>query len=255
MMRILKTPGGRRAAVMSAVVALLLCGLVLMRPDWLYWLFPGLGRSFEERVALAGLLLSSVIALAAIPQLLSLADTSRSSHYSQLDSMYLSLLKIGVEKPYLRTPEGLVGKEAGEYQSYAYAVWNFVETLRDRCEDDQTLKDIWAPVIATEYELHGSWFYGETRPYWAKEAPKFRLQFADFIWTRFREDDPVCGNVLHEESSRWIRDTWKLRDVQTIRDDPDPYVKYCLGLPPEHPPLASATETAPAPAPQGNPAE
>jgi hypothetical protein len=234
-MRFLNSKAGKRMTVMIAAVALSACVIILGESELPPSLRPGLGLEFSDRVALCGLLLSAVVALAAVPQLLSLAETSRSAHYSQLDTMYFELLRMAVEKPFLRRLEHLTAEQRLEYESYAFMIWNFIETVRDRCEDDQTLKDIWAPVIATEHALHRDWFYGETTPYWDKEAPKFRLPFADFIWSRFGSlTAPVCGNALHTESAAWIRESWKLRTVDDIRDADD--VRVYVGEPGEHDP-------------------
>jgi hypothetical protein len=230
-MHFLNTSYGRFCTVTVAGAAFILSIIILLFPSLLELLIPGLAMSIQDRVSVCGLLLTLVIMMTGIPQLLSLAETVRSSHYSQLDGTYFGLLKIAIDKPHLRNPSCLTEEQAAEYNSYAFAVWNFLETLRDRCEDDQTLKDIWAPVIATEHALHGAWFYEQTTPYWEKEAPKFRLPFADFIWTRFRKENPVCGNVLHRESARWIEESWKLRDVATVEWDRDPNIKFCLGKP------------------------
>lgn len=250
-MRFLNTKWGRACTVALTALTVILCGLLLLRPDLLLWIFPELGRTFAERVSLCGLLLTVVVAMAAVPQLLSLADTVRSSHYSQLDGIYFALLKMAVDKPYLRSQVPRSAGEAAEYDAYAFGVWNFIETLRDRCEADQALKDIWAPVIATEHALHGAWFYDQTVPYWEKEAPKFRLPFADFIWTRFGRVDPVCGNVLHGKKAQWIWQSWKLRDVATIRKDLN--VKRCVGEPERHGASAAAEQPGPPPeAPGGS---
>ena len=236
-MRFLNSKGGRVLTVVIAAGSLTACGLILAESELPAFLRFGLELSFSDRVALCGLLLSVAVALAALQQLLAIAETSRSVHYSQLDTMYFELLRMGVEKPYLRQPAQLTPAQRMEYESYAFIIWNVIETVRDRCWEDQTLKDIWAPVIATEHALHREWFYKETTPYFSKEAPKFRLPFADFIWTRSDSlTATVCGNVLHTESAKWIADSWKLRTVEEIRNADD--VRHYVGDPREHDPNA-----------------
>jgi hypothetical protein len=234
-MHFLFTTGGRRLTLAAALTILLLCGLILFDARLPAWFPQGLRADYSNRISICIFFLTAFVAFAAIPQLLSLADTSRSAHYAQLDTMYFDLLRMAVDRPYLRTPDSLPSGKIAEYESYAFAVWNFLETLRDRCCEDQALKDIWAPVVATEHAIHGNWFYRETTPYWEKEAPKFRLPFADFIWKRFGSPTAqVCGNVLHEESSRWISESWDLRDVDDIKEDAE--IRPYLGEPSEHRP-------------------
>ncbi|HEX8624166.1 MAG TPA: hypothetical protein VF782_03720 [Allosphingosinicella sp.] len=244
-MRFFKTRQGRRVAIAAVWIvffAIVWLFALTIQPQWLGlhpaqwgWLRVGpMTLTFGDVISLAGLLATlAVLILSVGPNVLELAETSRSAHYSQLDAMYLEILKMAVDKPYLRRPEKLPPERRQEYDSYAFIVWNFLETVRDRCEDDQTLKDIWAPVIATEHELHRAWFYAETTPYWEKEAPKFRLPFAHFIWRHFGSPTaPVCGNVLHTESSRWISESWELWDVDRIKSHEA--TRQYLGEPSEH---------------------
>lgn len=256
-MRFFKTPVGRAvaiAAVWMVFFTVVWLFALTVRPQMLGlqptqwgWLRVGpMALGFGDIISLAGLLATLAILILSVgPNVLELAETSRSAHYSQLDAMYLEILKMAVERPYLRRPDDLTEKQRQEYDSYAFIVWNFLETVRDRCQDDQTLKDVWAPVIATEHEIHRRWFYSETTPYWDKEAPKFRLPFAHFVWKRFGSPTaPVCGNVLHIQSSRWIRESWELWDIGEIMSDRE--VSQYLGEAKEHP-AAVATAEAPAP--------
>jgi hypothetical protein len=37
-------------------------------------------------------------------------------------------------------------------------VWNFLETIYDRCQRDKHLRSTWYPAIAAENRLHRAWF-------------------------------------------------------------------------------------------------
>ncbi len=168
---------------------------------------------YGSLVSIAGFAVTLALA---IPNLWSIASTARSTHYSQLDSMYMEILQIALDKPCLRDPDHLPEHERAAYDCYAFIVWNFLETVRDRCAGDGTLQSIWGPVIAAEYAIHRDWFYRETVPYKAKLRPKFRVEFVDFIWTRFGGPNAsASGNVLRP-GGEWILDSWKPRSASDI---------------------------------------
>jgi hypothetical protein len=108
--------------------------------------------------------------------------TLREGYYAELDRVYFELLKIGLERPYLRAslPPADPSK-ASEYEAYAFMVWNFLETVVDRCGSraNPTLRETWYPVVATESALHRAWFdVPENRR-------KFKERFCRFIETRY----------------------------------------------------------------------
>ena len=112
----------------------------------------------------------------------SFRTTMRDAYYSELDREYFELLKIGLEQPDLVTfaasPDP---KKAREYAAYAFMVWNFVETIYDRCQGrfKQRLRDTWYPIIAAENALHRTWFdLPENRC-------KFKPAFVKFIETQY----------------------------------------------------------------------
>src|SRR5580698_2785997 len=82
----------------------------------------------------------------------SFATTLREGYYAELDRVYFELLRIGLDRPYLRAPEPPTDEaRAREYETYAFMVWNFLETVVDRCDSssDRKLRETWYPVIAT----------------------------------------------------------------------------------------------------------
>jgi hypothetical protein len=108
-----------------------------------------------------------ISAAAAVFALLHAARSFRKSvnnaHYTELDSMYLELLKVVIDRPYLRQPDAIYKNpwvdsvHVREYDVYARMIWNFLETVADRCQDDRTLKDTWYPVIQDEGSVHRRW--------------------------------------------------------------------------------------------------
>lgn len=108
----------------------------------------------------------------------SFRTTLRDSYYAELDRVYFDLLKIRLERPDLMgfpsTPDPA---KAREYDAYAFMVWNFVETVFDRCQgwSKRRLRDTWYPVIAEENARHRAWFdHTDNRR-------KFKANFCQFI--------------------------------------------------------------------------
>jgi hypothetical protein len=110
------------------------------------------------------------------------ATTLRENYYAELDRVYFELLKIGLERPYLlASPPPADAAKAKEYDAYAFMVWNFVETVVDRCErtSNRLLRETWYPVVATENAIHRAWFdLPENRS-------KFKERFRRFIETHY----------------------------------------------------------------------
>jgi hypothetical protein len=102
--------------------------------------------------------------------------TLRDSYYAELDRVYFELLKITLERPWLM--DFATAPDPGrqrEYDAYAFMVWNFMETIVDRCAGNKTLRSTWYPIIAAENALHRKWFdLPENRC-------KFKQDFCRFI--------------------------------------------------------------------------
>lgn len=172
-------------------------GIILILIALLFFSLPlvsGIARTdaidldYGDFVSIGAFIATVFIAIfSIIPNLQSMAETSRSAHYSELDTMYLQILSMALDKPYLRCPNSLnpfEPEQKEQYETYAFIVWNFLETIHDRCQKDKELSATWAPVVAAEHELHRQWFERETIPYDAVAAPKFCLPFCDFIWEK-----------------------------------------------------------------------
>jgi c-di-AMP phosphodiesterase-like protein len=107
------------------------------------------------------------------------------SHYTELDDMYFELLKLALENPHLTAPDTLTeAKQRQQYDIYAYMVWNFIETIVDRCKGKGELEATWYPVIDAENRLHRKWFDEE------RNKHKFKDAFREFI--------------KHENYKHWI---------------------------------------------------
>jgi len=110
------------------------------------------------------------------------AENQRIEAYTEIDGMYLQLLAIAIDKPFVLEPSEIVEKRQRlQYGAYAYAMWNFLETIADRCRTDPVLKDTWYPVFAHESGLHRAWFDDPANRLKFRNA--FRRFVAEFAWT------------------------------------------------------------------------
>jgi hypothetical protein len=112
----------------------------------------------------------------------SFRTTLRDSYYAELDRVYFDLLRIGMERPdLLDFPVSRDPSKAREYDAYAFMVWNFVETVFDRCQgwSKRRLRETWYPVIAEENARHRDWF---NLP---ENRRKFKESFCRFIDARY----------------------------------------------------------------------
>jgi hypothetical protein len=104
----------------------------------------------------------------------------RASYYAELDRMYFDLLKIAMERPYLLNCAALPNdQQQREYEIYAFMVWNFLETVFDRCARHKQLRDTWYPIISAENMLHRKWFDERAN------RTRFKQAFVAFIESRY----------------------------------------------------------------------
>ena len=112
----------------------------------------------------------------------SFTTTLRDAYYAELDRVYFELLKIGLERPELLSfPASPDPAKADQYGAYAFMVWNFVETIFDRCQgwSKRRLRETWYPIIAAENALHRAWFdLPENRR-------RFKQRFVRFIEAQY----------------------------------------------------------------------
>jgi len=106
-----------------------------------------------EGIAAVGIMLTLLYSL------WSFTRSMRASYYTELDRMYFDLLKIAMDRPYLlKFAASPNEQQQHEYDVYAFMVWNFLETVFDRCHKHKTLRDTWYPIISAENMLHRKWF-------------------------------------------------------------------------------------------------
>ena len=108
----------------------------------------------------------------------SFTRTLRDGYYAELDRVYFELLKIALERPHLLDPATSSDPaRQREYDAYAFMVWNFVETVFDRCQGwgKRSLRDTWYPVIEAENALHRQWFDVPAN------RSKFKPHFCSFV--------------------------------------------------------------------------
>jgi hypothetical protein len=104
------------------------------------------------------------------------------SNYTELDRMYFDLLKTAVEKPHLVNPEAVRNvDQQREYDTYAFMVWNVMESIYDRCHGDDELCETWYPAIDTEELRHGKWLDDP------KNQTRFKHRFCRFIEKRYKK--------------------------------------------------------------------
>jgi hypothetical protein len=120
----------------------------------------------------------------------SFTRTLRDAYYAELDRVYFELLKIGLERPELLAfPASPDPARATEYGAYAFMVWNFIETIFDRCQgwSKRRLRETWYPIIDAENALHRGWF----------DLPanrrRFKQRFVQFIEARY--PSPIAGRL------------------------------------------------------------
>lgn len=137
--------------------------------------------------AAVGAIAQGVASLLAIAALLYSMITFRKSlklsNYAEMDRMYFDLLNLRLEKAHLQGQQATNASDQNrrEYENYAFMVWNFLETIHDRCERDKALCDTWFPILKHEGLLHKEWF---ERP---DSALKFKPQFVEFAQSKFKE--------------------------------------------------------------------
>lgn len=107
--------------------------------------------------------LSTVLASAAIfLYIFFWVKDKTSANYDVFDSLYLDLLKTGMDNPSFRNKEktnvykdSFNGDELIKYEIYAFMTWNFIETIYDK--SDEELMKTWGPAICFEAALHINW--------------------------------------------------------------------------------------------------
>jgi hypothetical protein len=127
----------------------------------------------------------------------SFTTTLRDAYYAELDRVYFELLKIGLERPELLSfPASPDPAKAGQYGAYAFMVWNFLETIFDRCQgwSKRRLRETWFPIIAAENALHREWFDVP------QNRRRFKQRFVRFIEAQY--PTPSAARRATEDGER-----------------------------------------------------
>lgn len=131
--------------------------------------------------------LATVLAMAAlIYSARTFKSSMATSHYTELDRMYFDLLQLALDKPYLNDAAACErdSEKRAAYDIYAFMMWNFLETIDDRCCDDEQLRETWEPVLLVEAERHAAWFKAP------ENAPKFKPGFRQAVLRKLPAEAP-----------------------------------------------------------------
>lgn len=125
---------------------------------------------FENKdwIAVAAILVSAFTAYKTFRLNNKVAELNKKEKiYTDIDSLYFQLLKIGMENPNYRDINWTAyyiekikvapnDDKIKGYESYAFMVWNFCETIYDKNNgiNDET----WKPIWELESNMHAAWF-------------------------------------------------------------------------------------------------
>jgi hypothetical protein len=141
-------------------------------------------------------ILSLIVSIVALRfSYVSWKKTRTATLYSDIDGRYMELLKLGISNPSFVNPA--LTKEYKtkfpddkllQYERYAFAAWNIVETIVDRCKEtqDTQLSETWYPVIKEENSLHRCWLNNK------ENKEKFKDAFWDFMIGNEKFPCPDC---------------------------------------------------------------
>ena len=137
----------------------------------------------------------AVIAFSALRySITTFTKTLQISNYTELDKMYFDVLQMAVEDPTLIDPEALRdANEQRKYNTYAFMVWNIMESIYDRCHGDGELCETWYPVIDTEEKRHRRWFDDPLN------RPKFKEGFCRFVDERYQREKQHPRHHAHDK--------------------------------------------------------
>lgn len=186
----------RRHPLAWGAVAAIFVLLAIVLPYVLRFPKPSISNGFHiqysDLISIYALFVTVLIAVYSVmPNLDSIARSSRFTHYAELDSIYFEILKLALADPYLRNPgenwKTMEDTQRQKYEVYALIVWNFIETIRDRCVDDDELKRTWAPAMIVETRIHKTWFT-DLRDSGASLSP-YREAFCQFFRDNLEDKD------------------------------------------------------------------
>jgi hypothetical protein len=163
----------------------------------------------------------------------------QAAYYTELDGFYDEILKAGLDMPHLRTPAKIADDadalareyvpiadhdpdKRARYDTYAYMVWNFIETVHDRCADIEPLRATWGPVIRAEDALHRGWFLAQMRNEAKRKLAEgehyrdthkfcepFRIFVVERQWDEKNKKDDEKKNKKKDKGAWAYRDAWQ----------------------------------------------
>lgn len=137
---------------------------------WKVFMHPDYATMWSAVGAIATGLAAILGAIALVYTIVGLRKSLNMTHYTNLDTMYMTILQMTMERPYLKTPDHLTDdRQRSEYDTYAYVLWNFLESIYDHCLEDKYLRATWYPSIRAESQRHRAWL----------DAPENRIKFKD----------------------------------------------------------------------------
>lgn len=189
---------------MADVSLLSRLGDALERGAGLQW--PAGGEAEWAAVGALINLAAAVVALAAILHAIrAFRKEINTAHYTEIDKLYFELLSLKANSQ----------KCDGFADIYPLMVWNFIETIVDRCDarGETRLYGTWEPVIRADGLEHLEWF---TKGGGLKFKKSFRC------W--------VARNFLDRRRFRPKRLAWRLRSVRIalVLVRPRTHARTCL---------------------------
>jgi hypothetical protein len=126
--------------------------------------------------SIMGIIATTLAIFALIYSMRTYRKTMQIVHYGEIDKMYFEILKEALNKPFLLKHDSERStEEALQYNTYAFIVWNFLESIYDRCMLDHALQKTWFPIIQAERKIHLLWIQE------SENRAKFKVEFLSFI--------------------------------------------------------------------------
>ncbi|MBP1681158.1 MAG: hypothetical protein H6Q35_1497 [Proteobacteria bacterium] len=126
--------------------------------------------------SIMGIIATTLAIFALIYSMRTYRKTMQIVHYGEIDKMYFEILKEALAKPHLvRKSSERSAEQEVEYDIYAFIVWNFLESIYDRCMLDTDLQKTWFPIIEAERKIHLAWIQEHDN------RTKFKTEFLSFI--------------------------------------------------------------------------
>lgn len=128
--------------------------------------------------------------------------------YDMLDKVYMELVLLRVAHPEFGSPELLFSPNASAdlaqkkaaYQNYAFALFNYLETIADKCHEEvdatadkkqmPALVETWAPILVSESWHHRFWFKDELRGTDDRFKAKFR-KLVEIVLEKRSKDETI----------------------------------------------------------------